>query len=103
MEKVNKKEQPLIKEAFVSQKDTTKPLILQGINLGIGGLSFMIFITGFLFIIFLMIPGSVPIFIWPIISFMLFGELFSLIWIIRVSKSALIFIERIDKHLRASE
>ncbi len=102
-EKVNTKEQPLIKAAFVSQKEVTKPLILHGINLGIGGLVFMIFITGFLFVVLFMNLDSVPIVIWPIIIFMGIGEFMGLFWIIRVRRKAPVFIERLDKHLKGSD
>ena len=37
-------DRPLLKEAFLSQKETGKPLALQGINIGIGMVSFIIVI-----------------------------------------------------------
>lgn len=96
------KERPLLKEAFISQKDSAKPFILQGINLGIGGLIFFVSITIFLFVVFLMDPNA-PIFVLPIIIVMLLGEIFGLTWVIRIRTSAPAFIERFNRHLRESE
>jgi len=89
----------LLKEAFISQRNGTKPLILQGISLGIGALVFLTCITTFLIVVFLTVQDS-PIFIWPILLTMLTGEILGLIWTIRVKKSAPAFIERINKHLK---
>lgn len=101
-EKANYKDQPLLKEAFISQKNITKPLIVYGIYLGIGALGLTTFITGFLFVLFLIIPDQ-PIIIWPIISFTLIGEVLTLIWLLRIRKSAPAFLERLDKHLKETD
>ncbi|MFX0059691.1 MAG: winged helix-turn-helix domain-containing protein [Candidatus Hodarchaeota archaeon] len=97
---VSETDQPYLKEAFLSQKDrSTKSLIVQGINFGIGGVGFIFAITIFLTVLFFTIP-DIPIFIWPIIITMLFGEIMGLIWLIRVRLRSPDIIERIDKHLK---
>ena len=99
---VTENEQGYIKEAYTSQKNDSKSLVLQGINIGIGGLGFMMAVTIFLFVVFLSDPNT-PIVIWPIIITMLIGESLALIWLVRIKKSAPPFIERIAKHLREND
>jgi hypothetical protein len=96
---VGNNERPYLKEAFISQKDGSITIFGQGINLGIGGVVFITTITIFLFIIFLNVANA-PYFVWPIIITMLFGELYALIWLIRLKRHGPSFIERLNKHLK---
>jgi len=96
-------EQPYLKEAYISQKDrSTKKLVVQGIYFGIGAILFISVITIFLAVVFFTIPDT-PIFLWPIIITMLFGEIIGLIWLIRVRIHSPAIIERISKHLKDNE
>jgi len=92
-------EQPYLKEAFISQKSSSSSIFSQGVNLGIGGLVFITAITIFLLIVFLNVADA-PFFIWPIIITMFLGELYALIWLIRLRKHGPAFIERLNKHLK---
>ncbi len=91
-------ERGLLKEAYISQIESSRPIILQGINLGIGGIAFIMGITIFLIIVFILVQDS-PIFVWPILITMLAGETIGLIWTFRLRKAAPVFMDRISKHL----
>ncbi len=95
-------DQPLLKEAFLSQKEIGKPLVLQGINIGIGMICFIMIIHAFLAVIALTDP-NIPFFILPLLLTLLLGEFGILIWLIRVKIAAPVFIERFTKHIRDTE
>ncbi|MFX0151736.1 MAG: helix-turn-helix domain-containing protein [Candidatus Hodarchaeota archaeon] len=95
-------DQPLLKEAFVSQKETSKPIILQGINISIGFICFIMVIHVLIAIAALPDPNT-PFFIAPLLLLIFVGEFIVLMWLLRIRKSSPAFLERIAKHLRDSE
>jgi hypothetical protein len=99
---VTEVDQPLLKEAFISQKDTSKPLILQGINMSIGMVCFIMVIHALIATVALPDP-STPIFISIILLILFIGEVLILIWLIRVRKSTPAALERVIRHLSDTE
>jgi predicted transcriptional regulator len=99
---ITEKDQPLLKEAFVSQKNSSKPLILQGINISIGIITFFISLHVLIAIIALPDPQT-PIFIIPLMLVIFLGEFLILIWLIKIKKASPVFLERISKHLSDTE
>ena len=95
---ITERDQPLLKEAFVSQKDTQKPLILQGINMSIGMVCFFMVIHFFIATVAIPDPSTPP-FISVILALLFVGEVLILIWLIRIRKSTPAFLERIVRHL----
>ena len=101
-QEVLKVNQPLLKEAFISQKDTGKPLILQGINMTIGMVCFIMVLHAFIATVVLPDP-STPFFLLIILISLFIGEAVILIWLIRIRKSTPAFFERFIKHLGDTE
>ena len=95
---ITEADQPLLKEAFLSQKETGKPLALQGINIGIGMLAFIIVIHMIISIIALNTPDT-PFIIYPILFILLVGEIIILLWLLRIRKSTPAFLERFFRHI----
>ena len=99
---VTEVDQPLLKEAFSSQKDTSKPLILQGINMSIGMICLLMVIHAVIASVALPDPNT-PFFVLVILLFLFIGEGLILIWLIRARKSTPAFLERVVKHLSDAE
>ena len=99
---ITEADQPLLKEAFLSQKETGKPLALQGINISIGMISFIIVIHLIISFVALNTPDT-PIIIYPILFILLIGELIILLWLLRIRKSTPAFLERFFKHIGDTE
>jgi DNA-binding transcriptional ArsR family regulator len=95
-------DQPLLKEAYVAQKEIAYPLILEGINISIGAMFFFLFIHVILSVIILQEPNP-PVFPIFVLFFILVGEIVILIWLLRVRKSTPAFLERFAKHLANTE
>ncbi|MFX0085566.1 MAG: winged helix-turn-helix domain-containing protein [Candidatus Hodarchaeota archaeon] len=95
---ISEADQPLLKEAFLSQKETGKPLALQGVNIALGMISFIIVIHLIISIVALSTPDT-PFLIYPILFILLLGEILMLIWLLRVRKSTPAFLERFFKHI----
>lgn len=95
-------DQPLLKEAFVSQKGIGKPLILQGINISIGMICFFMAIHILIAVVALPDPNT-PFFVALLLVMLFAGELLILVWLIRIRKSTPAFLERLNKHLRDAE
>ncbi|MFX0185442.1 MAG: winged helix-turn-helix domain-containing protein [Candidatus Hodarchaeota archaeon] len=95
-------DQPLLKQAYVSQKDTTKPLILQGINISIGMVCFAMIIHIIIAILALPDPNT-PFFVSLILLLLFVGEIIILIWLIQIRRSTPAFLERFIKHLSETE
>nr|MDO8115712.1 winged helix-turn-helix domain-containing protein [Candidatus Sigynarchaeota archaeon] len=94
---------PLLKEAYLSQKQTTTPLLVQGMNGFIGMVIFMMSVTVFLLILMITLavtdPGTpVPLIIIP--GLMIVGESLALRWLFAVRKRAPAFIKKIEKHVK---
>jgi hypothetical protein len=95
-------DRPLLKEAFLSQKETGKPLALQGINIGIGMVSFIIVIHMIIAIMALNAPDT-PFIIYPILFILLVGEIIILLWLLRIRKSTPAFLEQFFRHISDTE
>ena len=95
---VTEVDQPLLKEAFISQKDTSKPLILQGINMMIGMVCFLLVIHAVIASVALPDP-STPFFLSVILFLLFIGEFMVLICLIRIRNSTPAFLERVIRHL----
>ncbi|MHA2096996.1 MAG: DUF7347 domain-containing protein [Candidatus Hodarchaeales archaeon] len=95
-------DQPLLKEAFISQKEASKPLILQGINVSIGMVCFLMVLHAIIATVALPDP-STPFFVKILLLLLFIGEALILIWLIRVRKSTPAFLERVIKHLGDTE
>ncbi|MFX0124368.1 MAG: hypothetical protein ACFFAE_12070 [Candidatus Hodarchaeota archaeon] len=99
---ISEADQPLLKEAFLSQKETGKPLALQGINISIGMVSFIIVIH--MIISFVALNTSdTPFFIYPILFILLVGEIILLLWLLQIRKSTPAFLERFFRHIGGTE
>ncbi len=97
-DEIRAEDQPLIKEAYLAQRNSATPLVKEGIKLGIGAISFAIAVTTFINVLFI-IDGTFPYFLIPIIVLIYFGEIAVLKWLITVRKTAPVFIERLNKYL----
>lgn len=95
-------DQPLLKEAFVSQKEASNPLILQGINISIGFICFFMAIHVLIALVALPDPNT-PFFIAPLLLLIFLGECIVLMWLIRIRKSTPAFLKRVVKHLSDAE
>ncbi|MFX0094875.1 MAG: hypothetical protein ACFFBD_24275 [Candidatus Hodarchaeota archaeon] len=113
-EEITENDRPLVKEAYLSQKNTGKPLILQGINLVIGAFSFMlifhsvvaVIIGGMIYSAINTMSSNlfVPLFLILLVTlFLILGEFIAIIWLIRVKKTAPAFLERLNKHLKGTD
>ena len=96
------KDQKLIKEAYISQKEAGKPLILKGITILIVFLAFILVLHGSmligLLILFNELQGSIIVL--PILLFLIGIEISGLVWLIQVRRTSPIFIDKLAKHLQ---
>jgi len=101
-QEVADRDKPLLKEAFVSQRETGKPLIIQGINISIGMTCFFMFIHIIIASLALPDPDTPPIIVLVLLLLFL-GEILILIWLFRIRKSTPAFLEKFIKHISNTE
>lgn len=96
------KDQKLLKNAYLSQKNTGLPLLLKGISIMIILLSLFIIIHGSMLIGLLLtfneLQGSIIVL--PIIIALLGIEIAGLIWLLQVRKSSPAFLAKMNKHFQ---
>ncbi|NHJ02320.1 MAG: ArsR family transcriptional regulator [Candidatus Heimdallarchaeota archaeon] len=95
-------DQSLLKKAFISQKEASSPLALQGINISIGMICFFIIIHILLSIIVITDPKT-PFIVPFLLAAILIGEVLILIWLFRIKKSIPTFLNRFFKHLNENQ
>jgi DNA-binding transcriptional ArsR family regulator len=99
---ISEADQPLLKQAYISQRNVRKPLVLQSINMCIGTICFIMVIHLLIAVVALPDPDT-PFFITVILILFFIGEIISIIWLIRVRKSTPVFLEQIARHLSETE
>lgn len=99
---ISESDQPLLKQAYISQKGVGKPLVLQGINMSIVTICFIMVMHLLIALVALPDPDT-PFFIVIILILLFLGEIIALLWLIRVRKSTPAFLERIARHLGETE
>ncbi|MBD3192981.1 MAG: hypothetical protein GF308_20255 [Candidatus Heimdallarchaeota archaeon] len=95
---LNKEEQAMVKQTYISQRDGIKPLVLQGISFGIAAMVFFTGITIFLLVISIIEQQS--LFVIPILGIMIIGEVLGVIWLIRLRMNLPVFLERVNKYFK---
>lgn len=96
------KDQNLIKDAYLAQKNSAKPLILRGITIMIVLLSLILVIHGSMLIGLLLIYNELQgsIIVLPILLVLIGIEIAGLIWLIQVRETSPVFLEKLNRHLQ---
>ena len=96
------RDQKLIKDAFIAQKDAGKPLIVKGISIMIAMLSFFIVLHASMFIGMILIYNELQgaVIVFPVLIVLIAIELAGLYWLLQVRKSSPIFLEKLNRHLQ---
>ncbi len=96
------RDQKLIKDAYVAQKNAGKPLIVKGISILIVLLSFFIILHGSMFVGLILMYNELQesVIVLPILIVLIGIEVAGLYWLIQVRKSSPLFLEKLNRHLQ---
>ena len=96
-ENLTQEDQPLLKEAYQGQRTYNKSLAVQGMNILIGAMIFLMVISSTIFIITLSIPQT-PWIIYAVSIVILLLESVVLVWAIKARKNTPTLLAKLKKH-----